>query len=325
MRRWAPALFASAFALLQFRLIVFVFGPRYRQSVDAAHGIVDGYPHWRIFQSRVLGPYLVAGISKLGLSYLAAHVTVSLLLLGVAGICAWRLGERIARGRGFIALVLFHLAFALLLAPPWLYIWDYADVIVFLVFFDFVLSKRSWPWLIGLFAIGLLNHEIARFIPVYLVLESLVRWRATRKLDWQPLAAGVAALVISVFVVEGLRSALLVEAVGPKLFRDAPAEMGSAMYFSLPANLKVLAASFSSFDYALPWLVPIFVVGIAVLAVGLVRRGSLALGVTMLLLEGSLLAFGVLQETRIYVVFIPLLILAAMRTFDDTHEMSSDS
>lgn len=325
MRRWTSAIFASAFALVQFRLIVFVFGPRYRQSVDAAHGVIDGFPHWRIFQSRLLGPALVAGVSKLGLGFLAAHVVVSIVLLAVAGVCAWRLGERIAPGRGLAGLIAFHLAFAALLAQPWLYIWDYVDVVVFLLFFELVLAERSWPWLVALFAIGLVNHEIARFIPVYLVLEVLVRWRRDRpaKLDWRPLAAGLGALALSIPIVEGLRSAFFIEAVGPKLFSDSPPEMGSVFYFALPSNAKTLAKALSSWDYALPWLVPVFLVVVAALSVRLLRGKSttrIALGATMLLLLASLLAFGTLLETRIYVVFIPLVILALLERDRDARQ-----
>ena len=53
-------------ALVQFRLIMFILGPgNYQKSVDAALGVVTGHPHWRIAQSRVLGPWLVQALTPL--------------------------------------------------------------------------------------------------------------------------------------------------------------------------------------------------------------------------------------------------------------------
>ncbi len=310
---------ATGLALAQFRLIVFVFGDQYGRCLDAAHGVVVGKPHWRIYQSRILSPYLIDTLSKVLPDYLAAHVAFSIAALAVAGVLAWRLAARVGGPRaGALGLVVFHLTFALLLAKPWLYAWDYVDAIVFLVFLDFVVAERPWKHFVVLCAIGVLNHEIANFIALWLILDPLVRWwsqRADKKpLAWQPVVAGAVTLVGSFVVVELLRRALLVEQIGPKIFFDAPAEIGSSFYFTLGKNAQLLAQIFSRWDYSLPYLAPLFVVTCIALALWLGRREPVrfgALALTHVLLVGSLLAFGILLETRIYVVLIPLVVLAA--------------
>jgi hypothetical protein len=253
-------------------------------------------------------------------SWVAAHVAFTIIALAVAGALAWRIGARLGgRAGGVAALVTFHLAFALLLSRPWLYVWDLGDAIVFLVFVDFVLAGRRWPAYVALCAIGVLNHEIASFIAAWLVLDPLVRWwrgrrrGADARLAWQPMVAGAVTFVGSFVVVELLRSTLLVEQIGPKIFRDAPPEIGSSFYFTLGKNVEILGNMLTHFDYALPLIVPCFVAVAIGLAVWLAVRDPErfgALAVVYLGVIASLLVFGILVETRIYVVVIPLVVLA---------------
>jgi hypothetical protein len=88
---------SAFFALAQFRLIVFIFGPNYGRAVDAAAGVLSGHPHWRDYQPRVLGPLLIDVASLVLPSFLAAHVVFSIVTLAVMGYLAWRLG--VARWR----------------------------------------------------------------------------------------------------------------------------------------------------------------------------------------------------------------------------------
>ena len=124
---------SSFFALVQFRLIIMLFDADYGRAVDAALGVLDGRPHWRQFQARVLAPFLINVVSPLFPSFYAAHVGFSIATLAVMGYLAWRLGWRIGANlvAAMLALFVFETSFFFLLSPPWLYAWDYLDIIVF--------------------------------------------------------------------------------------------------------------------------------------------------------------------------------------------------
>lgn len=315
----APAALAILAALAQLRMIVLVFGTQYARSVDAARGIVAGKPHWRIYQSRVLGPWIVEAFSKVFPTFIAAHVFVSIAALVAAGLVAWRLGESF-KARAF-AFVAFHALFVVLLAKPWLYVWDFFDVVVFLLFTLFVVEKRPWQWFVALAFVGMLNHEIAGFVAVWLILAPLFDKSRPRS----QMVAGVATLGAGAIVVEILRGALLVEEIGPKLMPDAPKDIGSSTYFALPRNLKVIAEIFTYWDHSFPILVIVLSIvclaGAYVLAKKeTVRFGALAATYAMMVV--SLFVFGTLLETRIYVVLIPFVMLLALRGASSTSTQS---
>jgi hypothetical protein len=71
---------------------------------------------------------------------------------------------------------------------------------------------------------------------------------------------------------------------------------------------------FTHFDYGMPIMILVFLVGVVTAVAQLAIRDPrryLGLAVTYVLLIGSLLAFGLVLETRIYVVLIPVVVLAA--------------
>src|SRR5207249_2203785 len=129
---------------------------QYRILVGGAHGVVTGHPYWRIAQSRLLGPWLVQAMTPLFHSYLGAHVAYSLIAVTVAGVLAWRIG-------GWLGFLTLQFCFTALLSPPWLYVWDYFDLVAFLVFVQFVRAGRPWPWFVGLYAVAILNRDSAQF------------------------------------------------------------------------------------------------------------------------------------------------------------------
>jgi hypothetical protein len=323
---------ALALALAQLRLIVLVFDNAFVRAAEAARGVFEGYPHWRIYQNRVLAPYLIEGLARVFPSYLSAYTVFVLATLVAAGVIAWRLGTRVAGPRGgTLALCAFHLGFALLLSRPWLYAWDYVDAIVFLVFVDFVVAEKRWPAFVPLVVVGVLNHEIASFVAAWLVADALVRWWVGRargekptgapgaqpagaQLAWVQAAVGAGLFAASFVVVESLRSALLIEQIGPKLFTEAPPDIGSSFYLALGRNLGLVGKAFTEFGYSLPMLVPLLVIASLAVSAWLalrepVRFGGLAL--TYVGITASLVVFGAMFETRIYVVLLPLVILAA--------------
>jgi hypothetical protein len=320
-RRLGVVAVAFVLAAAQLRLVMFVFGARLGRSMEATAGVADGLPHWRIYQGRVLSPYSIEGLAEVLPSYATAWLAFAVLALTLAGYRAWRLGELAAGERGGpLGLAVLHVGFALLLSPGWLYPWDLVDVVVFTWFCELVLVRAPWPRMVVLVAVGALNHEITLFLALWLPADAVARWwlapPAARAFDWRPAAVGVATFALGYFLVETLRDGLLVQEVGPLIFADAPADIGSSFYVTLGGNLEQVAAMFGRWDFSLPYLVPLGLLGSAGVAawLGLADRHRLAgLALVFLAVIAALLLFGVLLETRIYVVLIPLGILAAAR------------
>ena len=73
------------FSLIEYRLISFMHQNNFQLLADEAQGVVNGIPHWRAYQNRLLGPYAVQMISRLsGLSYIYSFKAAVLLLLLIA-------------------------------------------------------------------------------------------------------------------------------------------------------------------------------------------------------------------------------------------------
>jgi hypothetical protein len=164
--------------------------------------------------------------------------------------------------------------------------------------------------------LGVLNHEIASFIAAWMVADALWRWWLGRasgaKLAWTQAIVGGALFVTSLVGVELLRSALLVEEIGHKIFTDAPPDMGSSLFIAFGLNLQDLGIVVSRWDYSLALVVPLLAIATACAGVWLAVReprrfGGLAITYAVMIV--SLAVFGKLFETRI---FVPLLALAVV-------------
>jgi hypothetical protein len=298
---------ALVLACAQFWRIALALGDRYSLCVDAARGVIEGRPHWRIYQSRVLAPYAVDALAAVTRDFTLAHAVFSIGMLVIAGLLAYRIGARVGGPRrGALALVAFHALFALVVARPWLYGWDFVDAVVFLVFVDFVLAERPWPWILALAALGSLNHEVAAFIALWVTVDA-----ALRRTSWRQALAGVACFAAILVAVELVRGALLVEELGPTLFPDAPRDIGGSFHFAVAHNLTLLHRMFSHVEYA-TFAVPA-ILALAIASGARLARRFPALVAVHVLLLASLLVFGAVSETRIYIVLIPLVVLAAVR------------
>jgi hypothetical protein len=321
--RAALAALSLFLALVQFRLIVGVLGEGYGASMQAAMGVVEGKPHWRLYQNRVLGPYAVHVVERLTQNYLASYVGVTLGLLTLAGILAWVLGRRLGGVQSaFSAILLFHLAFAFLLAKPWLYAWDYVGAVVYLAFVYGVVAGKSWPWFLGLCAVAAFNRESVYFIALWMLLDPVVKYQAARRFAAHPApfdrgmaGAGLACLLGSLGLVEFLRETLLVQEMGPLLWPQVRVEPGASFHFKLLENIDAIVSHTRLLASLL-----IFVAGVAGLCLYLIYQDPYrwaALALVHLGLIVSLFLFGVLPESRIFIELIPVLILGALTLTGD--------
>jgi hypothetical protein len=320
-RSWWLAGGLSVFlAVVQLRLVMTVLGANFLRSADVAHGVLDGTPHWRIYQNRIIGPYLAEGLSAVMPSYAGAVTLLSLIALVASGVLAWRIGARRGGDRGgLLAVVVMHLAFAFLLWRRWLFIWDFFDLAMFLLFVDFVIAEKKWQYFVPLGVIGVLNHEVALFISGFLVIDPIAKWLLGKlrntpvPFDRMRCLVGVLAAAVSLQLVERVRDALLVQATGNLLFTDAPANANDSFQFQLFDNLDIIRQVVTSWDWGLTILIPVLLVATLGVLVWIAKQDPakyLGLALTFAAVIASLLTFGALIETRIYVVLIPVYVLA---------------
>jgi len=312
---------ALLLAIIQFHVIISVLGQNFHLSMQAAVGVVEGKPHWWVYQNRVLGPYTVHLIERITGDYLVSYVALAILLLTLAGIIAWMLGQRIGQNTwsAFSSILLFHLAFAFLLANPWLYIWDYFGVVIFLIFIYLVVNGKTWLWFLGLSAIAVLNRESVYFIALWMLLDPAIKYYYSIKrfttsnqvsFDLKMTVAGLACLIGSLILVRLLRETLLIQEMGPIWWPEVGVGLRQSLHFKLPYNIDVIV---DQFYQIFPLL--LFVIIIAGLCLYLAYKDPYrwaALSSIYLLIITSQFLFGVVPESRIFIDLIPMLILGSL-------------
>jgi hypothetical protein len=291
----ATLAFFSSIAL--FRLVEFVFGQNYARLVEDSLGVTTGHPHSTLWQSRVLGPYAIKALTFGSLDYFKAHVLFQIVTVAIAAFLCWRLGRKYGGSdqSALLALTLFVMCFALLLSPPeepWLFSWDFIDIIIFILFVDFVFSGASQRWFIGLFAIAIWNRDSAVFIALWLILDPLVRFLYRRQyklpsahLDWRPMLAGVICIAAGFLTVQLLKRNLLVQAH----------ELEDIYPVHLSYNIAFLKTSLTHFTRGLWFIVPVFLTMVMALGACIVRCDPpryLALYLVELSFIASIFVFG---------------------------------
>jgi hypothetical protein len=313
--QWACV--ASLLALAQCRIIILVMGNQYYASIEAANGVVHGTPHWVVVQSRVLAPYTIALLTGLFGQFSSAHEVFTLATLAIAGYMVlaltWR---RFGSDASWGAFFLFQMLLCLLSNKYWLYAWDQYDIIIFILFADFVLSGKDWRWFIVLFAVGIFNRESALFISLWMILDPLAkalldRGRAIRRLDWRMLAAGLGTMGVGLGIVYALRSILLVREIGPELFHDSSRAGKWISQYGVPDNIEFLQKVLSHPKSGVVILFfPVVVVGLAFAMLLRDPRRYSAFAATQLAMIGGIMMVGLWDETRVMLDSVPFVVMA---------------
>jgi hypothetical protein len=313
-----------AFSLAQWSHAAFFFGNDLLRSVQAEQGVIDGFPHWRVFQSRVLGPWVEKIVSlPFGSNLLIGHVVVAVVMLTLCGVVMFYAGRDIGGNHaGWSSLLAFQALFALTMARPWLYIWDYFVLLVAAAFLLLVIRRAPWSSFLLLMGIAFFNHESALFIGVWMVAKALTdAWAERRHPDWGMLAGGVLGSLAGILLTEFLRSALLVREIGWEIFTDMgqrPADpLAGYTYFHIQLfnNLSdiyrwiVHPTANLLFVKALP-----IVVALALAVILVLRRGLKAapLAVYAITQVAALLFFALTSEARTNLQLVPFLCLGGM-------------
>ncbi len=297
---------AVMLAFAQAQVLQTALAPIYGDLVDATMGVATGHPHWRIYQNRIAGPWMFAGLCHHGLEPAAAYARLSLWLLlafyGIFTACLWDLLRRVrsvvcALCAGFVMISIF-------MQSPWFYPWDLIDLSVFTVF-TWAMLRPARPWvLLAVTAAEFLNREVALILAAYLAADGALAYRRTRRREDLVQAAGGAALAVGGYLfVEWLRNTLLIEAT-----QETAVVTGHRFMFQLVSNVGVLVRHLGLAGYVknLPQLA--LMAGCLLASLWQVRRRP-RVGILYFLIWSSLFAVGAMVEWRIWLEMVPFVVM----------------
>ncbi|TWB77234.1 hypothetical protein FBZ87_10348 [Nitrospirillum amazonense] len=322
---------AFILAVAQWRHIVHFFDQYLLQNLQAEVGVLQGYPHWRFFQSRVLAPFLEHLIELTGVNLTSAHAVVAVFGLTGAGLALFYAAQAAAgqgaasqrvdgRQKAWTALLAMHVLFMALMSKPWLYIWDFVLLLTTAVFYLLVLTRAPWWAFLALLGVACFNHESAVFIGGYMMAKAVIdAWVEKRRPDWRWLASGLLGSVAAFAIIEFLRKMLLKEEVGYKIFRDI--QKSSSTTFDAYFHIQV-GENFGQFydwitdpSLSLDLLIPVYLATVLGLTAVMVKRHgvrALSLAAFVLVQVLAVLALGLTNETRTLLHLIPFVALAGI-------------
>lgn len=230
--------------LLEYRTLNLIQGANLQAQVDVAAGILSGYPYWKAYQNRILGPEIVKGLARLtGRPFADVYQVFCLALLGVANVTCyflfWKHGRRAQPAwlctAGYAAL---FIAFQ---DAQWLYLWDFIDLTVMLLFaWAVVIGGASLGQLAALFAVELLNRESAQFIALWIVVDSVRYKKGSRvTVDFPRLATGVLLGIVGNLSTSYLRNTWCIQEVGVVPRREIY-EFAGGQFFMLRVTFDLL-------------------------------------------------------------------------------------
>lgn len=299
------------------------------RSLEVTEGILHGQAAWRVFQSRVLSPWILEGMNRVVGSFAIAF---DLFALACIGASAWstaeltrRLGDPRRPPMG--AFLLFLLAFQLLVISNWIYAWDLLGLLLFTFFQFLVLSRAGWKPIAAVFAVAILNSEVALAMAAWLILDPLVRRASAPRragarpaFDGRTLSVGVLLLGAGIAIVEVLRNALLVVQPTTTAAGSPLTQVGGGFHVALAENFHRIGLSLVPLPaQGYPILVPAFLVAVLVLAVRVARRDPGRQGANALVAIGmvaSFLCFGEIFESRVLLPLIPFVAMNGWPALD---------
>lgn len=308
--------FTLFLSLVVFKILDFSHAWNINDLSDAAYGVIIGKPHWRAYSNRLLGPYIVYFISELGFTFNRSLRIFNLLMIFIQNLSLYfLLLSQTKKSYELTFRYMLYFSFILIsMQTTWSYTWDYIDAVVFIFFAYAIFQKRPTIFFVILFFIEIINRESALFIALYLIIDSysfnnlgnIHNFKIILK-DKMKFKIGILLAITGAVYTKIIRDYLFIESSFPSIGNDL-AHSNFGNFFCLLGNLKTL---FISNITSLGIVNSIFVFGVILFfMVNLAKFKELHLKAFILFIciLCSILAFGNINEARVYIILIPFLI-----------------
>lgn len=289
-------------------------------------GVVSGQPAGRVFQNRLLGPYLVMGLAQLlDRSLLFALKLYTLIMTVLANLLLGtliylRLREHADEHAEKRAVVLAVTAVALFVLLRLLYLylleypWDLIDALIFMLF-GYWAARRQPRWLLPLlFLVSLFNRETCLFLLLWFVLEALFGRKTglvvdstSGRVDWRQLLTAVFLLLATLLFIYGMREWLFIAPTAVAGVDLDAAQLGNNWNLTHNVN-QFLRINWQS---SLLFVNASLITAVLLLVLAFKRFPVAALWTACWL--ASIFAVGFINETRLYtplfafwLVYLPL-------------------
>ena len=323
-----------------------------QEFIDIAHGVLLGHPPWRAFQARLFGPLTFAAFESCMHWLQAGSPTLyrmiervfrdpddtrSLAVFNAFGAClilttnlvAFALLLRYSKSLiKAIGGTLFASLLFVMLSDHWIYSWDFFEQLFFFVFaYSMFTNRKADTGFFLLYALTLANRESAAFFGVWLLCSVFSNKLIHDRMLWLRTMLGVGLVGIAIFYVVALRNALFIESTlghetGYSLGATALALGDGVRLHQAFGNHLMLFGNVIQFFKNLVtsrFYVDVYVAliawhGLFLARLGLKWRSSqiMAIGMFNTILLVSILNFGVLNETRMYLICIPMLVFSVV-------------
>jgi len=320
---WILFLFVAVFlSFAQLRNIMMVFGQRFADSINATQGIIDGLPHWRMFQSRVLGPFFIRGLELLtGLQFDKAYLCAIFIFLLIFYLVLLNVAKDIWKST-VAAIATATAAYALnsiLMQGQWLYPWDYIDLTIYVLVTWIVLTSRPL-WLVAVVLIvEAFNREAGLVICAWLAFDAVVKFsfgprklpRIRIEISWKQLFVALGIALFTLTIIESLRNTLMIREIGPEIFLHKK-KSDSFLHILLTENLKMFLFHRAEKLKMLTIVFDLLILSIPIFTVrGLFSKdGKVArLSLLYLILWSATMVFPFIYETRVWLFVVPYLAL----------------
>jgi hypothetical protein len=317
-RSYLSTLFlALLLAFLAHHILVAMNGDDLRRSILADLYVLDGKPHWRVFQNRLLGPFVERMLMRAAPVPDFGRVLFDLVWFGAAFFLAGRLGWLlVGRQAGAVAAMLtFAVGLTGLFAHDWFFAWDVVGPALFMAFALLVALEAKPAWFVALFAVAIWNRDDALFIALFLIVQPVIDWWRGRPgsiFAWAQVAAGLVCAVCGVVLIVALRRYLLVEETGPRLFGYTP-DRTQFFHWALRSNFGYLLHRMPLGALGLPAFVllpPLVITGACIWLARAGRGRYFHYALVNLAMVVATLMFGTIREPRIWVDLLPAVVVA---------------
>lgn len=275
---------------------------------QAAYGVIEGKPHWIAYQNRLLGPALVYWISQTGITYSQALQAFDLLMILLQNVILGVLLRKSTKSRAeaLIWIIVFSFSF-ICIQHLWFYPWDSIDLIVFTLFAWGILQAKSMLFFILLFCVGIANRESALFIALYIMIDSFRLSARINDLYLKSrlkLITGAFLMLLGMAYTKIVRTFLFVSRQNG-LDDKSHETIGNHIY--LIDNLKNL---FYVNFFSTAAINSAFILGSTAYLLFFFRQytdAQLKATLVYCAIVTNILIFGIINETRMYIILLPFI------------------